>query len=324
MARGRVFHTSGAHLMSASRPRRKHKCHTIKCTAWLCLNCVSCVLTLPCCVASCNDRYLAACLKPFDCEGNVLACVADNSVADTTVLLATCRCLSHLQQLLPLPGDAEQPLTWIDCTNNTNLLTVTNKEDVLDFRSISGTSDIAIVTAASREMSWERKGLCILFELKKPQSMNSKALHQALCQLVLANLVCGELKPVVVLTDLQESWRLLWMAGSTAKVASFTSSAAALAAIDGCIVQASALAAYKQPTCPPGLPLDIAKREPAAFPAGPAVEGDVGNLADLEGFLPDEEVAYARGAALLQRFFADEGACLVQPAPGPAPPGMYA
>ncbi len=241
--------------------------------------------------------------------------------------LAAHRCLEHLQSVLPLTEDVAQHLTWHNCTSDNNLLTVDDKEDVLGFNKISGTSDVAVITAASSKTGYERKGLCTLFELKKPESLKNqpnKAKNQAVCQLVLANMLSRKLKPVVVLTDLQDQWFLYWMDGSNVKVA-FCSRGAALWTIDGCIKQAATLAAGAPLPCLTGpaesLPDHIAKRGAAVFPEGVDVAGDVGNLADLEGFLPDEELGHARAAVLLQRFF--DGACLPQPA-AKAPPGMYA
>lgn len=246
--------------------------------------------------------------------------------------LASCRCLEHLRTVLPLTGSAEQHLTWYNCANDPNLLTVTDREDVTDFRSIAGTSDIAIITRASHRLHVERRGLCILFELKKPDKMNKKATYQALCQVVLANIHSPELKPVVVLTDLRDSWQMLWMTGSAVKMAEITGHESALETISYCIQQAAALAelatglgsatTIQQPACPPGLPAQLTAREPVMLPAGGDADPDVGNLADLEGFLPDDEVRYARAGELLQRLLVDVGAWPLQPAHMPCP-DMY-
>jgi hypothetical protein len=248
-------------------------------------------------------------------------------------LPTSCRCLQHLRQVLPLTGSAEQHLTWYNCTNDSDLLTVADQEDVLAFRSISGTSDIAIITTLSSRLCMERKGLCILFELKKPGRVDRKAVNQALCEVVLANFLSPKFQPVVVLTDLCDAWQLLWMDGSVVKVAAVADRSAALTVISSCIQHAAATAATTAAaagagsattfTWPAGLPSELTAREPAMFPADPDAEADVGNLADLQGFLPDDEVQYARASILLQRLLLEEGALPLRPAPKPHP-DMYA
>ncbi len=230
-----------------------------------------------------------------------------------------------MRTVLPLTGSAGQHLIWYNCTNDRDLLTVRNREDVTDFRSIAGTSDIAIITSLSHSLRLESTGLCILFELKKPDKMTRQATNQALCKVVLANIHSPELKPVVVLTDLRDTWQMLWMTGSIVKMANIIGRHIALAIISYCIQQAAALATgvgsattIQQHACPPGLLAQLTARETALLLGGDA-DPDVGNLADLEGFLPDDEVRYARAGELLQRLLVDVGAWPPQPAHTPCP-----
>ncbi len=69
----------------------------------------------------------------------------------------------------------------------------------------------AIVTAAAKDNLMPHLELCILFALKKPDSMAAHAVYQAMCQAVLAGMLSPKTAPVVVLTDLQERWQLLWV-----------------------------------------------------------------------------------------------------------------
>ncbi len=72
------------------------------------------------------------------------------------------------------------------------------------------TSMQAIVTKISKEMGLPHLELCILFELMKPNNIG-RGLYQAMCQALLASMVSPNTAPVVVLTDLQEYWRLFWV-----------------------------------------------------------------------------------------------------------------
>jgi hypothetical protein len=99
--------------------------------------------------------------------------------------------------------------------NNQQLLSLTGYETVLHYHrdNIRGNTDAAIVTLSSLESDMARTGLCILFELKK--KVEQRHISQALCQLVLANVLNSSQRPVAVLTDLVERWQLLWLAGRT-------------------------------------------------------------------------------------------------------------
>jgi hypothetical protein len=153
-----------------------------------------------------------------------------------------------------------------------------------------------------------------------------------MCEVVLANLHSPKLKPVVVLTDLRESWQVLWLSGSVLNIGTIEHDNVP-EIISYCIQQAAALAAeataagsattIQQPACPPGLTAKLAARGPALLLAGGGAAPDVGNLADLEGFLPDDEVRYACASELLQRLLVDVGALPLQPAHAPHP-HMYA
>ena len=52
---------------------------------------------------------------------------------------------------------------------------------------------------------------CVVVQLKK--EVQAAHINQGLCELVLANVRSPSLFPIVVLTDLQSCWQLMWMNG---------------------------------------------------------------------------------------------------------------
>ena len=52
---------------------------------------------------------------------------------------------------------------------------------------------------------------CVVVQLKK--EVQAAHINQGLCKLVLANVRSPSLFPIVVLTDLQSCWQLMWMNG---------------------------------------------------------------------------------------------------------------
>lgn len=79
------------------------------------------------------------------------------------------------------------------------------------------------------------QGLYILFELKKRP--DKAAMCQAMGQLLAANILSRQHRPVVVVTDLKEDWRLLWVDKATIVMGSCSGSAAAVAIIQALVAQ---------------------------------------------------------------------------------------
>lgn len=79
------------------------------------------------------------------------------------------------------------------------------------------------------------QGLHILFELKK--RLDKGAMFQAMGQLLAANILSRKHRPVVVVTDLKDDWRLLWMDKATITTASCPGAAAAVAIIKAMVAQ---------------------------------------------------------------------------------------
>lgn len=60
---------------------------------------------------------------------------------------------------------------------------------------------------------------------------------QAMAQLLAANILSRQHRPVVVVTDLKEDWRLLWVDKATIMVGTCSGSAAAVAIIQTLLAQ---------------------------------------------------------------------------------------
>lgn len=107
----------------------------------------------------------------------------------------------------------------------------------------------------------------------------------------------------MVLTDLREDWRLLYMDGTRITASKLPTRAAAVVLIRGLIRLAeagvSAPAGAAALPLPPGMPLAVAQRQPAPLFAGSGDVGAVASLADLAGLLPDEELRTAQASHTL-------------------------
>jgi len=78
-----------------------------------------------------------------------------------------------------------------------------------DRYQFSGTSDVAIVLKQSARIDQPAGGLRIVFELKRNASQDEH--YQALLRLLLSNLLSDSLKPIVVVTDLNEHYCFYWL-----------------------------------------------------------------------------------------------------------------
>ncbi|KAG0563061.1 hypothetical protein KC19_8G001900 [Ceratodon purpureus] len=162
--------------------------------------------------------------------------------------------------------------------------------------NFKGTTDVAFVhRTASRIM--ERSGLKCIFELKKELrgGGHQKACIQTVICLVMANLFAPQFKPCAVLTDLDDTWSLFWMDGSTIFWFTFESRASAVGYIEELLQDSDgnemgtseALASYAHPHGENEDLQFIKKRRMYEPP-------EMDNLKDLVGLIPDEEILSAR------------------------------
>jgi hypothetical protein len=233
--------------------------------------------------------------------------------------------MQYLQEhVAPLgPGGLGNYLAWLQVgAINKQLLSVTGYEAVLHYHAIRGNTDAAIVTLASLKTEMYNTGLCILFELKK--KVEEQHIYQALCQLVLANVLSSSKRPVVVLTDLVERWQLFWLSGRTVYSA-VMARGSAVAVINMCVQQAAARVPWSEvalPAVPPQqqwLEQLLQRPEPQLpTPVGPATA----QLAELEGCLPESELQGLRLAALLEQVALLPASCGMTMG-STSPEGMY-
>lgn len=187
---------------------------------------------------------------------------------------------------------------WLECGKKVpTLLDISGFEDVLAYSKVKGNTDVAIITRVSHQLRIESCGLVILFELKKPSRiMERSQLYKAATELVVANLKSPALKPVVVLTDLGDVWRLLWLEEGKLMVGECISRVQAVAVVRGCIQQAAselAVGAHAQglPVLQGQLPKRLSQRlewRPAGAGAGAGPQAD-----DLSDCLPLEDQDYS-------------------------------
>lgn len=245
------------------------------------------------------------------------------------------RYMPYLKDILRLPR-RESPLEWLHGGSaEPALLSIRGHEHVLHYSAINGNTDAAIITRASRQVRLPQTGLCILFELKKPANMGPAATFQALCQLVLANIHSRNHRPVVCCTDLGKEWILLWLDGSTVKVAAARQPAHALDLLRECMQHAAAEAMGADPlvaagvsssSTASGMPSILAARKQCMLAAGGADAGPVAmdmRLADLAGFLPEEELREPHAWALVQQVTRLPAFSMLQHHQRAVPQGMY-
>ena len=176
-----------------------------------------------------------------------------------------------------------------------------------------GNTDAALITHLSYRAKAPNTGLCILFELKKPEKIETSSVYQAACELVLAlaNFLSPQLQPVVLLTDLCDHWQLFWLDGLDVNMGLWSSRANAVTSLKvlvkdaerramqaaGMVAEAGAATVTNESSLLPAL----ATRRP--FTRQHVVHGDVAEtgLADLAGMLPEEELMEGASLPLLQQ-----------------------
>jgi hypothetical protein len=116
--------------------------------------------------------------------------------------------LQYLQQYIDLAGT---DLTWNRQKPSTHLLDI-YAHPALPFR-VKGSTDCFICKTIYYEGNAEPSGLIMLFELKKGEISNENH-YQAMMQLLCADLL-SNFTPFVVLTNLNNDWRIYHISSST-------------------------------------------------------------------------------------------------------------
>lgn len=224
------------------------------------------------------------------------------------------RYIPYLKDSFTLCANRERSLTWIAGDAHKDLLSVSAPVAGLPF-TLNGTCDAAVVTTEAYKNNLYSRGLVLLFELKKGNRFTSREVHQASTQLLLANILSPETKPVVVLTDLDQQWRILHFDSQRLHTVSLDDNRdAAVGLIDK--ILASYCASGGEAGSEPSEEVDgvggvvdsIFKRRRLFKPSSElALAGDVGNVADLAGFLPDREYMETQAAALVALFLRTPG-----------------
>ncbi|PNH11126.1 hypothetical protein TSOC_002070 [Tetrabaena socialis] len=185
----------------------------------------------------------------------------------------------YLRKIVKL-SELPDPLVWVPSDMmGKEMLSVAGMEDTLYYSHIKGNTDVAIARGVSVEAYTPSCGLCLLFEITKPQTSNQSLVFQAACKLVLANIHSSNLQPVVVLTDLVDRWTLLWINGNKVMVASCCGRDQAVSLVQGCVLQAEQR-------------IEVERIKAAA-------RDDVADVEDLEGAIPPEDMLHARSMEAL-------------------------
>jgi hypothetical protein len=141
------------------------------------------------------------------------------------------RYIPYLQNALKLD---ERMYTLVDAANHHPcLLSLTGRADELGF-DFSGTADVVI---ALRQCQGPllATGLRMVINLKKENA--SEGYPQAMISLVLANLYSAGLKPIAVVTDLNEDHMFFWLDGHTMRFFAAESAGHALGIINDILAQ---------------------------------------------------------------------------------------
>ncbi len=115
------------------------------------------------------------------------------------------RYMSHMRKYLPMNT---QDYQLVDVANHhPTMLSNKSRFKRLGYE-FSGTTDVAIVHKQAARLHQPACGLRIVFELKEKPSRENH--YQALITLLLSNQLSGRLKPIVIVTDLNEHYCLHW------------------------------------------------------------------------------------------------------------------
>jgi len=125
-------------------------------------------------------------------------------------------CLQHLKQIVSIPDT----LAWYDVHSNKHYLD--SDVPVLN-RSLKGTTDLIVAEIVYADDGDDRHALALLVELKKPATLRSRreeCLRQTYLKLIAQSVYAeSKWKPLAVLTDLNDFWRIMWFQGRELHVA---------------------------------------------------------------------------------------------------------
>ncbi len=113
------------------------------------------------------------------------------------------KCLLYLQANICIPEGCK----WEIVDNDEGFLNVPNECSGSRF-NLNGTSDIVIIDSKWDEEMLPQTGIVMLFELKR--QVTPVHVMQAHLELIAASIL-SHLQPVVVLTDLQNTWKMYWI-----------------------------------------------------------------------------------------------------------------
>mmetsp|Transcript_35648 Transcript_35648/g.89908 ORF Transcript_35648/g.89908 Transcript_35648/m.89908 type:complete len:461 (+) Transcript_35648:360-1742(+) len=125
-------------------------------------------------------------------------------------------CLQHLKQIVSIPDT----LAWYDVHSNKHYLD--SDVPVLN-RSLKGTTDLIVAEIVYADDGDDRHALALLVELKKPATLRlrrEECLRQTYLELIAQSVYAeSKWKPLAVLTDLNDFWRIMWFQGRELHVA---------------------------------------------------------------------------------------------------------
>ena len=222
---------------------------------------------------------------------------------DTAESAQSDRYMAHLRQYISVRG---RNLDWIRGDSDKNLLSVVPASNVLPLQ-LKGTCDAALVWREYVRNNICSSGLAVVFELKKKVE---GAQFQAMAELLAASVLSQNFQPVVVLTDLIDSWRIYFCDGDAICCMSLDGKRnVAVGLIEELVAN------FEGPdvgtTLPPRGPSEgvldaVFKRRkfaasgPRGGQSGPAE--DVASLDDLEPFLSAKEYQHAILAQTMAQF----------------------
>ncbi|DBB16103.1 TPA: hypothetical protein ACH3X3_003466 [Trebouxia sp. C0006] len=148
--------------------------------------------------------------------------------------------MPHMTKYLPM---STRDYQLVDIANHhPTMLSVKSLAKQLGYE-FSSTTDVAIVLRQAACIDQPANGLRIVFELKKKASRDDH--YQALITLLLSNQLSGCLKPIVIVTDLNEHYCFYWLDDHTILYHIVDSSSMALGIIKGCLHQEQVTAIYE-------------------------------------------------------------------------------
>ncbi|KAK9918371.1 hypothetical protein WJX75_003554 [Coccomyxa subellipsoidea] len=130
----------------------------------------------------------------------------DDSVESSQVV----RCLPFLQQELK---SVLSRIEVVDATHYPNCLDLRGLESVFGY-NFTGTTDILLAHSQAVRNDQPETGILTAFELQKGE-FTPEHIAQACVTLIILNLKLPDLRPWVLLTDLNNRFRFYWMDGPT-------------------------------------------------------------------------------------------------------------